>query len=206
MITENIVSLSQHAHLIQKYPQSPLVACWCLMWVEARRNWFTFGPTFIVSCDPKRDHHHQRNAMAIQQHSHGTSGWGQAGGISVTHRFLEVQLFTDYKNGDEINLSTLFNLGKVIFTMYTFGTCKHAHTRGSITKRCGPHPPLVRWPGHPVSYIYHANKTTEAAGLHLSLLLRWLLFISIEAQGKRRQAAWVIWFNGSFTSPWCIFS
>lgn len=63
--------------------------------------------------------------MAIQQHSHGTSGWGQAGGISVTHRFLEVQLFTDYKNGDEINLSTLFNLGKVIFTvrvnMYTHG-------------------------------------------------------------------------------------
>lgn len=55
-------------------------------------------------------------------------GGGWAGGISVTHRFLEVQLFTGYKNGDEINLSTLFNFGKVIFTMYTFGTCKQTHT------------------------------------------------------------------------------
>lgn len=57
-------------------------------------------------------------------------------GVSVTHRFLEVQLFTDYKNGDEINLSTLFNLGKVIFTMYTFGTCKHIHSLSKITNAC----------------------------------------------------------------------
>ena len=64
-------------------------------------------------------------------------------GISVTHRFLEVPLFTDYKNGDEINLSTLFNFGKVIFTMYTGRTCKHTHTALDNQPNRPPAPVLV---------------------------------------------------------------
>lgn len=41
-------------------------------------------------------------------------------------------VYRNYKNGDEINLSTLFNFGKVIFTMYVKRrtTCKHTYTPG----------------------------------------------------------------------------
>lgn len=82
------------------------------------------------------------------------------GYISVTHRFLEVQLFTDYKNGDEINLSTLFNFGKVIFTMYTSRTCKH---RPAVRRPRTHFSNAAAGRSSSVSYIYHTNKTRRRA-------------------------------------------
>lgn len=127
------------------------------------------GSNFYASGwgDPSQ---HQRTISKRCAHLDSTSTSHGAISVPVTHRFLEVQLFTDYKNGDEINLSTLFNFGKVIFTMYTFRTCKHTcravvevlqeERTGSITNVSGRGPLRPRC--HPCRSFITQTKQHEA--------------------------------------------